>query len=177
MGRTLIRCDLTVTQNNNSIKGRIMAKAAVKNLMFSNQEREIKAVRSRQRSEGQLKGTAGLKRAAGTTAHGGTPPPQELSFGPGGQGGQGDPLWHQPGGDLSATAASSAPHRFHGQGTQGREKHHCAPGAGRQVTLHIRHGAHRPAPHTKELLQGWGLSPRWLQRRMEMGQTLLHQSL
>lgn len=74
-----------------------MAKAAVKNLMFSNQEREIKAVRSWQRSEGQLKARAGLKQAAGTTAHGRTQPPQDLSFGPGGQGQQENPLWHQPG--------------------------------------------------------------------------------
>ncbi|XP_051664478.1 uncharacterized protein LOC127480401 [Manacus candei] len=60
MGRTLIRCDLTVTQNNNSIKGRIMAKAAVKNLMFPNQEQEIRAVRPQQR----LKGRAGPQWAA-----------------------------------------------------------------------------------------------------------------
>lgn len=65
MGRTLIRCDLTVTQNNNSIKGRIMAKAAVKNLTFSTQDKEIKAVRPQQRGDGQLEGRAGPQRAAG----------------------------------------------------------------------------------------------------------------
>lgn len=57
MGRTLRRCNLTVTQNNNSIKGRIMAKATVKNLMFLNQEQEIRTVRPKQR----LKGRAGLQ--------------------------------------------------------------------------------------------------------------------
>lgn len=42
-----------------------MAKAAVKNLTFSAQDKEIKAVRPQQRGDGQLEGRAGPQRAAG----------------------------------------------------------------------------------------------------------------
>lgn len=60
MGRALRRCNLTVTQNNNSIKRRIMAKASVKNLVFLNQDQEIRTVSPKQR----LKGRAGVQQGA-----------------------------------------------------------------------------------------------------------------
>lgn len=159
MGRTLIRCDLTVTQNNNSIKGRIMAKAAVKNLMFSNQEKEIKAVRSQQRSEGQPKGRAGPQRAARYHCPWGDPATEGAHLRAGGTGTTREP---------AAAPTQRRPWHHHSQLSNvpapwprrpGREKHRHAPGAG-QASNAARPSqgqqdpvprAHRSAPRTEEL--------------------------
>lgn len=171
-----------------------MAKAAVKNLMFSNQEKEIKAVRSQQRSEGQPKGGQDRSGQPGTTAHGGTQPPRELISGPGRQEGQENPPRHQPNGDPGITTASSATCRLRGHGARGGRSTVAHQERGRQVTLHVHDGGSRTrcraptGPHRAQrscalwpravAAAGAGpCRPGWLQRGMETGQTLLCQSL
>lgn len=170
-----------------------MAKAAVKNLMFSNQEKEIKAVRSQQRSEGQPKGRAGPQWAARYHCPWGDPATEGAHI-------RGDREDREP----TVAPTQRRPWHHHSQlgnapdpwpRSPGREKHPRAPGAG-QASNAARPSrgqqdpvprAHRSAPRTEELgtavpravaAAGAGpCRPGWLQRGMETGQTLLCQSL